>query len=171
MPDLLKRTLRIVCLCLAGLVFWQIARLAVRRNDSLPSLNLPPTAYAAVAAASTNSLKADAKKPVELPVDARARIDRIVQSEILGALVKPQPLGLIGIAGADAFIRNTDGQTLILRESDTNSGLKLLRIGTNRVLVEHEGQQKELTLFSGFGSDSLLPKDEPTNRNVSPKPE
>jgi hypothetical protein len=38
--------------------------------------------------------------------------------------------------------------------------VKILRIGTNRVLVEHEGQKKELTLFSGFGSETLLPKEE-----------
>jgi hypothetical protein len=26
------------------------------------------------------------------------------------------------------------------------------------VLIEHEGQQKELSVFSGFGSETLLPK-------------
>ena len=183
MPDRLNRVLRIVCLCLAGLVLWQISRLAARKKDPLPSFNLPAAAHAASATTSTNSSKSDAKKAVELPSNARARVDRIVQSEILGALVKPQPLALIGLAGQDAFLRNTDGQTMLLREGETNSGLKLLRIGTNRVLVEHEGQQKELTLFSGFGSETLLPKSEPTNRgstnpvnpikpdSATPKPE
>jgi hypothetical protein len=45
-----------------------------------------------------------------------------------------------------------------MSEGGEMGGLKMLRIGTNRVLVEHEGQQKELTIFSGFGSESLLPK-------------
>jgi hypothetical protein len=181
-PDRLNRALRIVCLCLAGLVLWQISRLAVRKHDPLPSFNLPAAAQAAIAPPSTNVAKSEpvrqassrAAQAVELPPNSRARVDRIVQSEILGALVKPQPLALLGLAGQDAFIRNTDGQTLMLREGETNSGLKLLRIGTNRVLIEHEGQQKELTLFSGFGSETLLPKNEPTNRNstnpVNPDP-
>jgi hypothetical protein len=53
-----------------------------------------------------------------------------------------------------------------LREGEETNGVKLIRIGTNRVLIEHEGQQKELTLFSGFGSESLLPKT--TNRTSVP---
>jgi hypothetical protein len=47
----------------------------------------------------------------------------------------------------------------LVREGDVVGGVKLLRIGTNRVLIEHEGQTKELTLFSGFGSETLLPKE------------
>ena len=44
------------------------------------------------------------------------------------------------------------------REGEEVGGAKLIRIGTNRVIVEHEGQQKELTIFSGFGSETLLEK-------------
>jgi hypothetical protein len=43
-----------------------------------------------------------------------------------------------------------------LREGEERGGIKLLRIGTNRVLVEENGQQKELTLFAGLGGESLL---------------
>jgi len=67
-------------------------------------------------------------------------------------------MALLGIAGRDAFLRTATGQTGLLREGEELDGIKLLRIGTNRVLVEHEQQQKELTLFSGFGSETLLPK-------------
>ena len=52
------------------------------------------------------------------------------------------------------------GQTGLVREGEEFGTLKVLRIGTNRVLVEHEGQKKELILFSGFGSETLLPKEE-----------
>ena len=167
MHDRVDRLLRIICLCLAGLVLWQISRLAFRKSDPLQSFQLPISAQgAATAMVSTNSGKAESKKPAELPQPARARIDRIVQSEILGAVVKPQPMALLGVAGADAFIRTPSGQTILLRENEETNGVKLLRIGTNRVLIEHEGQQRELTLFSGFGSESLLPKT--TNRTSVP---
>jgi hypothetical protein len=72
-------------------------------------------------------------------------------------------MALLGIAGRDAFLRAPSGQTGLLREGSELGGLKLLRIGTNRVLVEYEGKQKELTVFSGLGSKSLVPqgKDNP----------
>jgi len=38
----------------------------------------------------------------------------------------------------------------MVKEGDEMGGMKLLRIGTNRVLVEHEGEKKELTIFSGL---------------------
>jgi len=47
----------------------------------------------------------------------------------------------------------------LLREGEETGGVRLIRIGTNRVLVEHENQKKELTLFSGLGSTTLLPKE------------
>jgi hypothetical protein len=92
----------------------------------------------------------------ELPPAIRARVDRIYQSEILGPVIRPQPLALVGIAGKDAFLRTPTGQTELLREGEERGGIKLLRIGTNRVLVEENGQQKELTLFAGLGGESLL---------------
>ncbi len=93
-----------------------------------------------------------------LPPAAQARVDRIVQSEIFGPVPKPPPMALLGIAGRDAFLRGPDGQTGLVKEGDALGGLKLLKIGTNRVLVEQDGQTKELTVFSGFGSETLLPK-------------
>jgi hypothetical protein len=94
---------------------------------------------------------------VELPPDVQARVDRILQSEILGPVMHPMPMALLGIAGNDAFLRSPDGQTGMVKEGAELGSIKLLRIGTNRVLVEENGAKKELTLFAGMGGESLLP--------------
>jgi hypothetical protein len=94
----------------------------------------------------------------ELPLPIRARVDRITESELLGQVMHPMPMGLLGIAGDVAFLRAANGQTGLVKEGDSLGGLKLLRIGINRVLVEDGGQKKELTIFSGLGGESLLPK-------------
>lgn len=93
-----------------------------------------------------------------LPPQIQSRLDRITQSEILGPVVRPLPMGLLGIGGQHAFLRAPNGQTGLIREGEELGGVKLLKIGTNRVLIEHEGQKKELNVFSGFGSESLLPQ-------------
>ena len=67
-------------------------------------------------------------------------------------------MALLGIAGRDAFLRTPNGQMSLLREGSESDGLKLLRIGTNRVLVEVAGDKKELMIFEGLGGESLLPK-------------
>lgn len=100
------------------------------------------------------------KKPVKLPPDIEARVYRITQSEILGPVIHPMPMALLGIAGDVAFLRAPNGQSGMVKEGDELGGIKLLRIGTNRVLVEEKGQKKELTIFSGLGGESLLPKPE-----------
>ncbi len=67
-------------------------------------------------------------------------------------------MALLGIAGNIAFLRASNGQTGLVKEGDSLGDLKLLRIGINRVLVEAEGQKKELMIYSGLGGESLLPK-------------
>jgi hypothetical protein len=111
-------------------------------------------------------------KDPNLSPAAQARIEKIVQSEILGAIVRPLPMALLGVAGRDAFIRAPNGQTGLVREGEEFGGLKLLRIDINRVLVEHEGQQKELTLFQGLGSETLLPRGDkkPSETTSQPQP-
>jgi hypothetical protein len=94
----------------------------------------------------------------ELPLPIRARVDRITDSEILGPVMRPLPMALLGIAGNVAFLRAANGQSGLVKEGDSLGVLKLIRIGTNRVLVEDDGQKKELTIFSGYGGESLLPK-------------
>ena len=94
----------------------------------------------------------------ELPADIKARVNRIYESEILAQAMHPLPMGLIGIAGDVAFLRSASGQTGLVKEGDTLGDLKLLRIGTNRVLVELAGQKRELMIFEGYGGKSLLPE-------------
>ncbi len=110
-------------------------------------------------------------KKSDLPPAVQTRVDRIVESEILGPFMRPMPMALLGIAGEDAFLRAPDGQTGMVKEGADLGAIKLLRIGTNRVLVEENGEKKELTLFAGMGGESLLPPE--TNSivktNVPPK--
>ena len=65
---------------------------------------------------------------------------------------------VVGIAGTDAFIRSTNGQPGMVKEGGEFGGIKLLRIGTNRVLIEDAGEKKELLIFEGAGGESLLSK-------------
>ncbi len=93
-----------------------------------------------------------------LPADLQARVDRVVQSEVLGPIVRPPPMALLGIAGKDALIRAPNGQSGLVREGGELGGLQLVRIGTNRVLVTENGEYKELMIFQGIGGESLLPQ-------------
>ena len=166
--------LKIICLALAGLLLFQVSRLAVGR-DPLKDVNvpIPPSAPArentqATEIASPPVPPGMPRMPgmsgmpggskVSLPGTVQASVDKITQSEILGPVVRPPPMALLGIAGKDAMVRGPNGKTGLLREGGELGGVKLLRIGTNRVLVEHEGQEKELTIFKGFGSETLMSK-------------
>jgi hypothetical protein len=97
-------------------------------------------------------------KKIELPPEVQARVDRIIDSEFLGPTMRPMPMALIGIADQEAFIQATNGQTGPVKLGAEMAGIKLLRIGVNRVLVEQDGEKKELTLFEGIGGESLMPK-------------
>jgi hypothetical protein len=94
----------------------------------------------------------------ELPADIKARGDRIFDSEILAPAMRPLPMGLLGIAGDVAFLRSASGQTGMVKEGDSLGDLKLVHIGINRVLVEQDGEKKELMIFDGYGGTSLLPE-------------
>ncbi len=111
---------------------------------------------------------AGAKSP-KLAPEIQVRVDRITESEILGPVMHPMPMALLGIAGNVAFLRSPSGQTGLVKEGEDLGEIKLLRIGVNRVLVEQNGEKKELMIFAGLGGESLLPKptessDETTNR-------
>jgi hypothetical protein len=161
-----EMVLKVACLVLTALLLYQCARFVMRR-DSLAHLTIPALPSLSASSDSqtgektTNSVsRGESQKPAtNLPPAISARIDRITQSEILGPIIRPLPMALLGIAGQDAFLRAPSGQTGLLKEGEELGGVKLLRIGTNRVLIEHEGQQKELSVFSGFGSETLLPKE------------
>jgi hypothetical protein len=97
-------------------------------------------------------------KAPSLPPEIQARVDRVTESEILGPVNHPMPMALLGIAGKVAFLRSPSGQTGLVKEGDDLGEIKLVRIGVNRVLVEQDGQKKELMIFSGFGGETLVPK-------------
>jgi hypothetical protein len=94
----------------------------------------------------------------DLPSEVQARIDGIAESEILGPVPKPVlvPVALLGIASRDVFLRTPTGQTGLLRVGEELGGIKLLQIGTTRVLIEQEEHKRELSMFSGLGGLPLL---------------
>jgi hypothetical protein len=162
--------LRLLCLALAGLALYQLSRLAFQRDPLARSRFEAPVARAAAPstnapAAATNSAPMRGKP--SLPPEVQALVDKIKESQLLGPEIKPPPMALLGIAGPDVFLRGPNGETGVIRVGEELGGVKLLRIGANRVLVEHEKQQKELTIFSGFGSETLLQKKE---QSESPPP-
>jgi hypothetical protein len=109
------------------------------------------------------------KKPPALPPEIQARVNRVTDSEILAPVIRPMPMALLGIAGNVAFLRSPSGQTGLVKEGEDLGEIKLLRIGTNRVLVEQNGEKKELMIFSGFGGESLLPKSTDTSDETTKK--
>lgn len=153
-----------ICLVLGVLVLYQVSRFTPGQ-DPLRDLRLPPFSsknpLSLPEAKATNSApRLDrGKKEPNIPPAVQARVERITQSEILGPVQRPLPMALLGIAGRDAFLRAPNGQTGLLKEGEELGGVKLLRIAHNRVLIEHDGQKKELTMFSGFGSETLIPKE------------
>ena len=92
----------------------------------------------------------------DVPPEIKAWVERIYQSELFGPVNHPVPSALMGIAGDQVFVRASNGQTGPVKVGEELGGLKILKIAQNRVLVEEEGQEKELTIFSGFGSESLM---------------
>jgi hypothetical protein len=107
-------------------------------------------------------------KPPELPAEIKERVDRIIQGEILGQVMRPMPMALLGIAGPNAFLRSPEGQMGMIKEGEKLGSLKLLRIGNNRVLVEEDGEKKELSIFAGLGSETLMPAKEPSAKDKKP---
>jgi hypothetical protein len=137
--------------------------LSPKPESKTNQVTLPPTA----AVANFSPFQPQGKRSSDLSPAAQARIDRITESEILGPVMRPLPMALLGIAGEVAFLRSANGQTGLVKEGDSLGDIKLLRIGINRVLIEQDGQKKELTIFSGYGSDSMLQKDT-SNENKHP---
>jgi hypothetical protein len=125
-------------------------------KPGMPGVNfIPPPGMAGV---NFNPFSPAAKRVDDLPPAVQARISRITDSEILGPVMHPLPMALLGIAGDVVFLRTPSGQTGLVKEGDSLGELKLLKIGINRVLIEQDGQKKELMIFSGYGGESLLSK-------------
>jgi hypothetical protein len=161
MRNQLVPILRGACVVLAALALLQLAQI-IRNKNPLSDLRIEPLALgkpAEKASVETNAPTAPARmaaKQPDLAPNIRASVDRVTQSEIFAAIVRPLPMALLGVAGQDAFIRTPTGQVGLMREGQELGGVKLLRIGTNRVLVEHEEQKKELMIFAGFGGETLI---------------
>jgi hypothetical protein len=151
MLERLNPILRLVCIALAGLVLFQLARL-VSRNKAVAQIQ-----SAGALVASTN-FTVQTNRPSAVPPEIAARVDKIKDTQVLGQIMRPPPMALMGIAGPDVLLRGPKGQMGMIRVGEDLEGVKLISIGVNRVLVEHEGQQKELMLFEGFGGESLLSK-------------
>ena len=175
MLEKLNPIFKVVCLVLGVLVILQASAIARRKS---PLANFTPPTYPAPTSAPKSEPKSKPTNSVppsmpgrgasprmgrpspadDLPAPVKARVDRIVESEILGQVMRPMPMALLGIAGREVFLRSPNGQTGMIHEGEELGGVKLIKVGINRVLVEQDGQSKELTVFSGFGSESLLPK-------------
>jgi hypothetical protein len=162
MPERIERMLKIACLALALLLVFKTVNL-VRGGNPASQLQLSPTlTHTDPAPAEKDAGHAPPGRPqmpTPLSPEIQAHVAYIQASEIFGPVPRPLPMALLGIAGRDAILRAPNGQTGLLREGEELGGIKLLRIGTNRVLIEDQGEQKELMLFSGFGGESLVPKD------------
>lgn len=171
MRERLESGLKLVCLVLAALLFLQVAK--ALRPGAVPAESMlvrgdaesviePADSGAQTAVPGPSAPSGPGPRPgppAKLPPAVEAKVGFIVQNELFGPVPRPPPMALIGIAGADVMLRSPMGQTGLIREGEELGGVKLLKVGTNRVLVLHEGEKKELMLFSGYGSESLLSKD------------
>ena len=156
MLERLTPIFRLVCILLAGVILFQVSRLIARRNTFAQISAGPGLAVSPKAESTTNK---PASGPVQAPPEIAARVEKIKESQVLGMIMRPPPMALIGIAGPDVILRGPTGQMGIIRVGEELGGVKLLQIGVNRALVLHEGKTNELTLFQGFGSESLLRKE------------
>jgi hypothetical protein len=139
------------------------AKLALSPELTLPKAAATNATTTNAGTKSTNApavLRPASRPGSELPPQVQQRVDRIIESEIFGPVTRPLPMALLGIAGQHAFLRAPNGQTGLVREGEELGGVKVLKIGANRVLVQEDKEQKELMIFSGLGGETLLPKGE-----------
>lgn len=155
-----ERYLRLLCVALGALFLYQVVQFATA-PDPLATSGSPP-----VTADQEGPQENGSDGPPDLSPRIRAQVERITESGILGPVPQPPPMALLGIGGDHIFLRSPTGQTGIIRVGEELGGVKLLRIGINRVLIEHEGQTRELMMFSGFGGESLMPGS--TSNETSP---
>jgi hypothetical protein len=172
MPERIQTALKIACALLTVLLFYQATRL-LRIEDPLNDVALPDLSVLSMETkGSPDGAERDATPQPEippgmpprrgapraapLPPSLQNQVDTIQQSEILGRIPRPQPLMLLGIAGRHVFLQTPSGPAGLAAEGEELGGVKVIRIGTNRVLVEAEGKQQELILFPGLPGESLL---------------
>ena len=165
MFDHTEKLLRWLCVVLVAVMAYPLVRLAMRSQGfekvPLDSLVQPLPLGKTNQLSGTNTTVVGPANPAvpPLPTQVSNQVERITQSEILGPVVRPRPVALLGIAGPDAFIRSTSGRTGLLRVGEVMDGIKLIQVGTNRVVIEQDGKRRELTIFAGLGSETLIPKE------------
>jgi hypothetical protein len=144
--------LKAAALGLAALVALQAYRLATEA-DPLGDLDL---AALAAAARAGDRGPVQPPPPPPTPPDIPERHRSVATSGVLGAVPKaPPPPALLGLAGKYAILRAPGGETDLVAEGGQIGGVKLIRIGINRVLIEHQGKVEELAIFSGLGGAPL----------------
>lgn len=169
MFERLSNWLRAGCLVFGALLLYQVGILLAGSNP-LAGLKVPPAISALVDPADSQEAKGTAssgppaslRHASSLPPNIQDRIKVITGSGLFGPVPRPLPMALLGIAGSEALIRTPHGQTGFLKEGATLGGVKLLRLGINRALIESEGKTQELTIFSGLGGKPLLTKEKET---------
>ena len=152
--------LKLVAALLGLLILYQLVSLLLG-GDPLPEAEVQVVAPVDGDAGGNDEASDDQKAArgrgrgnVPPAVEAQAR--GLVNSEVFGETPKPRPLTLLGIAGDSVLLGTPSGQTGRVEEGEELGGVKVIRIGSNRVLVEHKGEEKELTIFKGLGGESLL---------------
>lgn len=91
--------------------------------------------------------------------EVKVAVTIIKKSGVFGSPPKPRPSSLIGIAENVAFIQTPSGSVQGIEIGQTIQNVKVIKIDTNRVLIEENGKQRELTIYSGMGSETLIGKE------------
>ena len=102
--------------------------------------------------------RAKTQKDALTAAQVKTSIEIMKRSGLFGSPPKPRPSTLIGIAGDMAIIQTGSGGTKAMSVDETFQNVKLLKLDTNRALIEENGKTRELTLYSGMGSESLIDK-------------
>jgi hypothetical protein len=165
----MSHALKGICLALLAICGLQ-AFSALAEGDPLAgledSLALPPPPSQTAVPPAPASASSPGTAPATPPSPPAADRYTLIQSSgILGAPPQgPPPPALLGFAGDYAIIRNPEGQSDLVKEGGTLGSVKVLRIGINRVLIEHKGKVEELSIFEGLGGQPLVPGKEASTR-------
>ncbi|HVR73579.1 MAG TPA: hypothetical protein VMT52_04580 [Planctomycetota bacterium] len=151
------KLLSLVLLCVIGVEVRSLIQAKAPLEDLEPGPGSGDATLTSVPSAATSTAEKAAggdAAAVSLP----ERHGVIETSGIFGLQPKKEvPIALLGIVGKYAIIQGLDGKKDLVSEGGRLGNITLLRIGTNRVVIEHQGKQQEMTLFSGLGSSPLLP--------------
>jgi hypothetical protein len=149
--------LSLVLLCVIGVEVRTLILAKGPLEDLEPAPGTRDTVLASVPSASSGKAeKAAGGDAAAITLPERHGV--IETSGIFGLPPKKEiPTALLGIVGKYAIIQGPDGKRDLVAEGGRLGEITLLKIGTNRVVIEHQGKQQELTLFSGLGGSPLLP--------------